>query len=141
MKTKLFLSGIIIALVLGFTACGPTDEDLQMEEDILGYWQARDKDGDPEVGIPLYYFDTDHKGFTSIDGSKQDEMKWEIVRRQLKVYYDKAPKDYMVGHDKYNSRSLFQIQSLSHDKLEMTIFYYDGFQSDLDFYRIEYNPE
>lgn len=139
MKNKLILSGIIVAIILGLTACGKSDEDLQMEEDILGYWQARDSNGDPEINIPEYFFDTANSGFSTLYGDT-DEMKWEIKSGQLKVYYDKAP-DYIVGYDKYNSRSLFQIHSLDQSKLKVTMFYHDGFQSDLDFYRSEYTPE
>ena len=139
MKNRLILSGIIIALIFGFTACGPTEEDLQMEEDILGYWQARDDNGDPEINIPEYFFDTEHEGFSTL-GNEVDDMRWEIVRSQLKVYYDKAP-EYLIGNDKYNSRSLFKIHSLDQTKLKVTIFYNDGFQADLDFYRTEYTPE
>jgi len=126
---------LLILLVIGFllVGCGKTDEDIRMEDEIIGYWYALDSNGDLEVNIPEYSFSENNEGFTTLYGSTND-MNWEIKRGQLKVYYDKAP-DYIIGYDKYNSRSLFQIHKLDGDHLKVTQFYNDGFQSELDFYR------
>jgi hypothetical protein len=131
MKTKITIYLLLMSAIV--ISCGKTDEDIQMEEDILGVWQAFDANGDAERNIPIYTFMEENEGTTSL-GDKTDEMHWEIKRAQLKVYYDKSP-DYVIGYDKYNSRSLFQIHSLVDDYLELTMYYNDGFQADLDFYR------
>lgn len=124
---------LILAASSIFSSCKPTDEDVQMTEDILGYWTALDEDGNTELNIPEYCFEEDEQGYTSLNGA-QDDIQWEIIKGQLKVYYDEAP-DYIIGYDKYNSRSLFQIRSLDEDHLQVTQFYYNGYQADLDFYR------
>jgi uncharacterized membrane protein len=133
MKTKIVYLFILLTGILFLTSCGKTDEDIRMEDEIIGYWYALDSNGDLEVNIPEYSFSEDNEGFTSLYGTTND-MHWEIKRGQLKVYYDKAP-DYIIGYDKYNSRSLFQIHELDGDYLKVTQFYNDGFQSELDFYR------
>ncbi len=138
MKTKQILTSLLTALMLtSLIACKPSAEDLKMSEDILGCWQARDKNGNPQIGIPYYYFDTDNKGFTTLDGKEKDNMRWEIKKKQLNVFYDKAPENYFVGYDKYSSRSLFRIKSLNTEKFNATIFYYNGLQADLEFYKTE----
>ncbi|MEA3448516.1 MAG: hypothetical protein U9Q98_08745 [Bacteroidota bacterium] len=128
---------LIILLALPFfllmAGCGQTEEDLRMEEDIIGYWIAKDSNGDPENSIPRYMFGEDNEGYTELSNA-QDSMTWEIKRGELKVYYDKAP-DYIIGYDKYNSRSLFMIHKLEDDYLKVTQYYNDGFQADLNFYR------
>ncbi|MGC9331814.1 MAG: hypothetical protein ACP5DZ_08075 [Bacteroidales bacterium] len=128
---------IIIILALPFfilmAGCGKTDEDIRMEEDIIGYWIAKDSNDDIENNIPRYMFGEDNKGYTELSNAL-DSMTWEIKRGELKVYYDKAP-GYIIGYDKYNSRSLFLIHKLEGDYLKVTQYYYNGYQSNLDFYR------
>jgi hypothetical protein len=133
MKTKIVYLFILLSGVLFLTGCGQTDEDIRMEDEIIGYWYALDSNGDLEVNIPEYSFSENNEGFTTLSGSTND-MNWEIKRGQLKVYYDKAP-DYIIGYDKYNSRSLFQIHKIEDDYLKVTQFYNDGFQSELEFYK------
>ena len=133
MKTKIVYLFILLSGVLFLTGCGQTDEDIRMEDEIIGYWYALDSNGDLEVNIPEYSFSENNEGFTTLYGSTND-MNWEIKRGQLKVYYDKAP-DYIIGYDKYNSRSLFQIHKIEDDYLKVTQFYNDGFQSELEFYK------
>ncbi|MGM0650826.1 MAG: hypothetical protein ACQES1_10020 [Bacteroidota bacterium] len=132
MKAKYCLPFILVILIV-LCGCGKTDEDERMEEDIIGYWIAKTENGDPENNIPDYIFEEDNEGYTTLNGS-EDPMTWEITRGQLKVYYDEAP-DYIIGYDKYNSRSLFEVHKLEGDHLEVTQFYNDGFQADLDFYK------
>ncbi len=132
MKLKLFILSTLPVLML-LAGCGKTDEDIQMEKDIIGYWIAKDTNGDPENSIPRYMFGENNEGYTELN-NVQDSMTWEIKRSELKVYYDKAP-DYIIGYDKYNSRSLFMIHKLEGDYLKVTQYYNDGFQADLDFYR------
>jgi hypothetical protein len=133
MKTKLIIIVLILAASSIFTSCKPTDEDIQMSEDILGYWIALDEDGNAELYIPEYCFEEDDQGYLSLNGS-QDDLQWEIVKGQLKIYYDESL-DYIMGYDQYHSRSLFQINSLEGDHLKVTEFYYQGYQAELDFYR------
>ncbi len=130
-KFQIILGLAIMAII--FSSCGQTDEDIQMEKDILGEWTAYDDDGNVEISIPVYIFKTNNEGETYLN-SNRDDMRWEIVRGQLKVYYDEAP-DYYIGYDKYNSRSLFQIKSLDGNVLKVTQFYNDGFQANLEFER------
>jgi hypothetical protein len=132
MKIKYTLV-LVLPVLFILSGCGKTNEDERMEEDIIGYWVAKDSNGDPETRIPHYIFEENNEGYTSLNGS-EERMAWEIVRGQLKIYYDTAP-DYIIGYDKYNSRSLFQIHKLEDDYLQVTQFYNDGFQADLDFYR------
>lgn len=122
-----------ISSLIFFASCGKDDEDRDMEEELIGYWIAFDDNGDPENNIPEYSFEEDNKGYTTLNGS-HDEMQWEIIRGQLKVYYDEAP-GYVIGYDQYNSRSLFEIRKLEDNHLKVTMFYNDGYQADLDFYR------
>lgn len=133
MKSKIqIILGLVIMAII-FSSCGQTDEDIQMEKDILGEWTAYDDEGNAEISIPVYIFKTNNEGETYLNSSR-DDMRWEIVRGQLKVYYDEAP-DYYIGYDKYNSRSLFQIKSLDGNVLKVTQFYNDGFQANLEFER------
>jgi len=126
---------LILLVITGFilTGCGKSDEDLAMEEDLIGHWIAFDSNGNQEQNIPEYFFEEDNEGYTSLNGSHED-MNWEVKGGQLKVYYDEAP-PYIIGYDKYNSRSLFQIHELEDDYLHVTQFYNDGFQADLEFTR------
>ncbi|MDA3912090.1 MAG: hypothetical protein PF448_12115 [Bacteroidales bacterium] len=133
MKTRIVYLFILLSGILFLTGCGQTDEDIRMEDEIIGYWYALDSNGDFEVNIPEYSFSENDEGFTTLYGSTND-MHWEIKGGQLKVYYDKAP-DYIIGYDKYNSRSLFQIHKLEGDYLKVTQYYNDGFQSELEFYK------
>ncbi len=138
MKTKQILTSLLTILMLtSLIACKPSTEDLRMSEDILGCWQARDKNGNPQIGIPYYYFDTDNKGFTTLDGVEKDNMKWEIKKKQLNVFYEQSVANYTIGYDNYNSRSLFRIKSVTTEKFKATIFYHSGLQSDLEFYKTE----
>ncbi|MFP4664697.1 MAG: hypothetical protein ACLFM1_09745 [Bacteroidales bacterium] len=125
---------LLLAALIFMLSCGKNDEDLAKEEKLLGHWIAYDDNGNQEQNIPEYFFEEDNEGYTSLDGS-HEEMNWEVVGGQLKVYYDKAPENYLIGYDKYNSRSLFQIHELEDDYLHVTQFYNDGFQADLEFYR------
>lgn len=133
MKSKIqIILGLVIMAII-FSSCGQTDEDIEMEKDILGEWTAYDDEGNVEISIPVYIFRTNNEGETYLNSSR-DDMRWEIVRGQLKVYYDEAP-DYYIGYDKYNSRSLFHIKSLDGNVLKVTQFYNDGFQANLEFER------
>jgi hypothetical protein len=132
MKAKHIIM-LALPLFILFAGCNQTEEDIRMEEDIIGYWIAKDSNGDPENNIPRYMFGEDNEGYTELNNAK-DSMTWEIKRGELKVYYQKAP-DYIIGYDKYNSRSLFLIHKLEDDYLKVTQYYNDGFQADLNFYR------
>ncbi|MEA1874242.1 MAG: hypothetical protein U9N51_07435 [Bacteroidota bacterium] len=133
MKNRIVYLFIFLTGILFLASCGKTDEDIRMEDEIIGYWYALDSNGDLEVNIPEYSFNENNEGFTMLYGSTNN-MNWEIKRGQLNVYYDEAP-NYIIGYDKYNSRSLFQVHELEGDYLRVTQFYNDGFQSELDFYR------
>jgi len=130
MKNKIIILIILIALSQVFLFCGKTDTDIQWEEDIQGYWVPTGTDYLPVIDMPTYLFLDNNRGASYYAPFEDiDSFSWEIKRTQLKIYYDAAPA-YYIGYDKYNSRSLFKIKSVTDTSISVTQFFGTGFQKE-----------
>lgn len=124
----------MIAALL-FTTCAKTDEDLQRETKLQEqtFWGLHDDNGTLDTYYPVYIFDEDNEGYTTIANS-MDPMTWEVRNNELRIYYDNgdAP-DYRqrIGYDKYYSRTVFRINEFSDTQLEVTLYLFGGYQSNL----------
>lgn len=129
-KKSLLVLAIIVALSQVLVFCGKTDTDLEWEESFQGYWVPVDNTNTPIFDMPSYSFLDDNRGvsyFTSF--VEADSFSWEIKRGQLKIYYDRAP-SYYIGYDKYNSRSVFKINSVNDTAINVTQFFSTGYQKE-----------
>lgn len=127
---KYSILGMILIFTFIFTFCGKTETDLEWETKILGYWTPTGTDNKPIFDMPNYKFDEKGRGISFLsDVSKADSFAWEIKRTELKIYYDHAPK-YYVGYDKYNSRSLFKIKSMSDTAFFVIQYFGTGYQKE-----------
>lgn len=124
----------MIAALL-FTTCAKTDEDLQRETKLQEqtFWGLHDDNVTLDTYYPVYIFDEDNEGYTTIANS-MDPMTWEVRNNELRIYYDNgdAP-DYRqrIGYDKYYSRTVFRINEFSDTQLEVTLYLFGGYQSNL----------
>lgn len=128
MKSKLKISSLLIAIacLFLFVSCKQTDDDKMMTEQIIGHWGVYTEDNEKSEVFPEYHFQSGGEGKTTLlDYS--DDMTWEIIRNELKVFYDDSPK-YVVGYDKYNSRSKIYIDNFEADEIKVTFFVYNGLQ-------------
>ncbi|MDR2008891.1 MAG: hypothetical protein LBQ22_00210 [Bacteroidales bacterium] len=128
MKIRNFIIITAITLVsLTFNGCGKTDTDKEWEETLIGYWIPQDESGNK--WDPCYLFKEGHRGesFIRKHPDNRDEFGWEIKRKQLKTFYDKAP-SYLIGYDKYNRQGVYKIKSVEQDKIKVIQMTSDGLQ-------------
>ncbi|PLX06269.1 MAG: hypothetical protein C0596_17500 [Marinilabiliales bacterium] len=126
---------VILSQVLVF--CGKTETDIQWEEDLQAFWVPVGSDYTIMTDMPSYEFLDGNRGASYYTSFEQpDSFSWEIKRGQLKIYYDKAPA-YYIGYDKYNSRSLFRIESFNDNDtiVDLIQFFSSGYQT--DFYLVK----
>lgn len=118
---------VLILLVL--SSCNSTDNDKIWSEKMFGYWAAVDTEGNNLADVPFYKFEANNKGksFGSANFNNADSFKWEVVRKQLKIYYFNPP-SYYIAYDKYNMRSLLLIDNFSDTLINVTQFYNTGYQ-------------
>ncbi len=136
-KNKINIKSLIIILIIillsqTFMFCGKTDTDIQWEEDIQAFWVPVGSDYNYLTSSPSYLFLDENRGASFLTSFETaDSFSWEIKRGQLKIYYDKAPA-YYIGYDKYNSRSLFRINSFNDNDtiIDVIQFFSSGYQSD-----------
>lgn len=131
-KKSILVLATIIALSQVLVFCGKTDTDLEWEESLIGYWIPVDDLNNPLFDMPSYSFFDDTRGvsyYTSFE--EADTFSWEIKRGQLKLYYDRAP-SYHIGYDKYNSRSVFKINSVHDTAINVTMFLSSGYQKEFN---------
>jgi hypothetical protein len=138
-KIKIIVIAVItVSLSQLFLNCGQTDEDVVWQTGLKGYWIPVDTTGQIVMDIPTYLFLDNNRGasyYTS--ATVADSFNWEIKRAQLKIYYDEAP-SYYIGYDKYNSRSLFKIKSMSDTVVSVVQFFSSGYQKEYRLLRHDY---
>ncbi len=126
---------LIVILSQGLMFCGKTDADLQWEEDLQAFWIPVGSDYQILADMPSYLFLEDNRGASFLASFEApDSFSYEVKRGQLKIYYDRAP-DYYIGYDKYNSRSLFRINSFNDNDtiVDLIQFFSSGYQKDFYF--------
>lgn len=131
-NSKILVILMIISLSQVFVFCGKSDTDIKWEEDIQAFWIPAGDDYTVLTDMPSYLFLENNRGasyYTSFE--TPDSFSWEIKRGQIKIYYDKAP-SYYIGYDKYNSRSLFRIESFNDNDtiIDVIQFFSSGYQKD-----------
>lgn len=139
MKRLIIILAIVLPLfILSTTSCKPSKTDLEWEEIMKGYWKPLNEDtGELCTSIPYYYFGDNANGASKYyKYDYTDTMKWEIRRKQMNVYYEKAVDGYYIGYNQYNSRSLMHIRSVSENEVLMSQLYNSGVQSDYKLVRI-----
>ncbi|MDD2386452.1 MAG: hypothetical protein PHP52_06675 [Bacteroidales bacterium] len=132
-KTSLLILLIIAGLSQIFIFCGKTDTDEEWEQNIKAFWVPVNAEYQIMVDMPSYLFLDDNRGasfYTSFELA--DSFNWEILRGQLKIYYDESP-SYYYGYDKYNSRYLFRIKSFNDTIIDVVQYLNSGFQKDYYF--------
>lgn len=138
MKKKLL---IIFALgLILFSACKKTETDLEWEKSIMGYkWEPKDKNNNRIYYMPIFEFGEDSRGksYLNLNSTDIDEFGWEIRRKQMRLYYDRGPTEYSIGQDKYNSKAIFQVNSIVDSILSMTHLTNTGYEVDYYFYKIK----
>ncbi len=133
-----FMIFAVIPMCLIFCKCGPSETDLLWEEKLKGYWKpVNEETGEQSASIPFYHFDDEAQGASRYYRySRTDTLLWEVRRKQLNVYYKKAVDGYHIGYDRYNSRSLMHIRSISDNEICISQLYNNGYQSDYKLVRI-----
>lgn len=128
----------VASLFVGTIGCGPSNTDLEWEEVMKGYWKPiNEETGELCTSIPYYHFGDEANGATKYyKYDYTDTMKWEIRRKQMNVYYQKAVEGYYIGYNQYNSRSLMHIRKVSQNEVSMSQLYNSGVQSDYKLVRI-----
>lgn len=130
---KRYLVVFVIALIgLLSVKCGPSDLDLQWEDSLKGYWKPiNEETGEICSSIPFYHFGDSAKGATRFYRYEStDTMLWEVRRRQMNIYYEKAVDGYYIGYNQYNSRSLMHIRQVTDTMILVSQLFNSGFQSD-----------
>lgn len=129
------LCSVAVALLSG---CGPSKIDLEWEKTIKGYWKPLNEEtGELCTSIPFYHFGDSAQGATKYyKYDYTDTMLWEIRRKQMNVYYEKAVDGYYIGYNQYNSRSMMHIRSVSQNEVRMSQLYNSGYQTDYKLVRI-----
>ncbi len=134
---KFCILTLLILISQVFMFCGKTETDLDWENQIYGYWIPMGNNYEPIFDMPIYKFDKDSRGMSYMsDIHKADSFGWEIKRAELKIYYDQAP-TYYIGYDKYNSRSLFKIESFNDTSFTVIQYFGTGYQK--KYYMKKYN--
>ncbi|MBR5982771.1 MAG: hypothetical protein IK025_03485 [Bacteroidales bacterium] len=139
MKRLMFILVIVLpAFIIGITSCGPSKTDLEWESVLKGYWKPLNEEtGELCTSVPYYHFGDSANGSSKYyKYDYTDTMKWEIRRKQMNVYYEKAVDGYYIGYNQYNSRSLMHIRSVSENEVLMSQLYNSGVQSDYKLVRI-----
>ncbi|MDD4150377.1 MAG: hypothetical protein PHE33_10130 [Bacteroidales bacterium] len=132
-KSRLLIILTIVGLSQILIFCGKTDTDKEWEEDIKAFWVPVNSEYQIMVDMPSYQFLENNRGaafYTSFESP--DSFSYEIIRTQLKIYYDEAP-SYYYGYDKYNSRYLFRINSFNDTLIDVIQYLNSGFQKDYYF--------
>ena len=127
----------VLALLFS-VGCGPSKTDLEWEETLKGYWKPLNEEtGELCTSIPYYHFgDSAHGATKYYKYDYTDTMLWEIRRKQMNVYYDKAVDGYYIGYNQYNSRSLMHIRGVSENEVKMSQLFNSGYQTDYKLVRI-----
>jgi len=129
-KILIILCFILFATLL---ACKKTKTDLSWEQKLINNkWEPLSLDKRRIIYIPIFEFNEGNRGKSYLIESveKKDEFGWEIRRKELRLFYDKAPSDYNIGQDKYNSKALFRIKSVNDSIVELTHLSASGYASD-----------
>ncbi len=129
---------LFISFILFFTNCGESDADLEQQEKMIGYWKPVNSQGNDIPEIPKYVFLENNRGVSIYEPfNSTDSFGWEVRRKQLKIYYDKAP-DYYIGYDNYNTRSLFKIKEFTDTAMYVIQFFSTGYQK--EYYLKRFQP-
>ena len=139
MKRLIIILAIVLpAFVICTTSCGPSKTDLEWEEIMKGYWKPiNEETGELCVSIPYFHFGDNANGSSKYyKYDYTDTMKWEVRRKQMNIYYEKAVEGYYIGYNQYNSRALMHVRSVSENEVLMSQLYNSGMQSDYKLVRI-----
>lgn len=120
---KLFFIGL---LFLAFSACKPTEQDIENEKLLIGKWITTEE-VNSSIDTMFYEFSADNKGSSSLYG-ETNAFVWEIKRNYLNTVYKKSP-SYYIGYDKYNSKGYYKILSLNDSVAEVVQLYYNGLEA------------
>jgi hypothetical protein len=132
----LILIGIFF---IAFSACKKTEKDLEWEGMLIDkIWEPVGLDGTRIMFMPILEFNDDNRGKSYLhkDSEHKDNFGWEIRRKELRLYYDKAPMEYQIGQDKYNSKALFRINSVSDNEIKVTHLAQSGYETEYLFRKI-----
>ena len=138
---KLFLILVVAlcpALFVFMSGCGPSKTDLEWEGVLKGYWKPLNEEtGELCTSIPYYHFgDSAHGATKYYKYDYTDTMLWEVRRKQMNVYYEKAVDGYYIGYNQYNSRSMMHIREVSENEVRMSQIFNSGYQTDYKLVRI-----
>lgn len=129
-RSKNIILIIILLITVSFNSCKKTDTDKEWESKLRGFWVPVNNNDVVYESMPSFVFEGGNKGWSFLDDTtRHDVFKWEIKRKQLKLYYDRAP-SYDIGEDKYNSKALIKINSFEEGKMSVSQFSYGGYQKD-----------
>lgn len=138
-KLFLILTIALCSMALVFlSGCGPSKTDLEWEGVLKGYWKPLNEEtGELCTSIPYYHFgDSAHGATKYYKYNYTDTMLWEIRRKQMNIYYEKAVDGYYIGYNQYNSRAMIHIRSVSENEVKMSQLFNSGLQSDYKLVRI-----
>ena len=138
-KMFLILAIALCSMVLAFlSGCGPSKTDLEWEGVLKGYWKPLNEEtGELCTSIPYFHFgDSAHGATKYYKYDYTDTMLWEIRRKQMNIYYEKAVDGYYIGYNQYNSRAMIHIRSVSENEVKMSQLFNSGLQSDYKLVRI-----
>ncbi len=137
-KLIIILAIVLPTFVICTTSCGPNRTDLEWESVLKGYWKPLNEEtGELCVSIPYFHFGDSANGSSKYyKYDYTDTMKWEVRRKQLNIYYEKAVEGYYIGYNQYNSRALIHVRSVSENEVLMSQLYNSGVQSDYKLVRI-----
>ena len=124
MKNIFYLILCFVILFLTVVSCKKTEKDIEWENKLKGFkWEAIDKNNNKMFNIPIFVFEDNNDGYSYLNEQQEiiDKFGWEIRKKELRLFYDKAPKNYVIGQDKYNSKAIFIIKSFkTDDKVEVS---------------------
>ena len=129
---KIFTILIIIVFCTTFFACKQTEEDLRWQEILTSKkWEPIGLDKKRVVLMPIFEFNENNRGksYLHLESTNKDEFGWEIRKKEMRLYYDKAAMEYQIGQDQYNSKALFRIRSANDSLVEVTHLSKAGYET------------
>ncbi|MDR2835676.1 MAG: hypothetical protein LBV69_05685 [Bacteroidales bacterium] len=130
---------ILIVIVVSLVGCKKTDQDIEWEQKLIGFqWEPIDNIGNRIWYVPILEFNEESRGksYIRLSSENKDEFGWEIRNKELRLFYDKAPSDYSIGQDQYNSKALFQIKTVSENIVEVAQLTSGGYELSYSFRKI-----
>ena len=130
---KIFILLIVFIFSITFFACKQTEEDLRWQEILTNKkWETVGTDKKRVAWMPIFEFNEKNRGksYLHLQSANKDAFGWEVRRKEMRLYYDKAPMEYQIGQDQYNSKALFRVRSANDSLVEVTHLSKAGYETD-----------